>query len=239
MKYRRMLGRLMLLVALTFLFAACTMSASTPPPEENAGPTPTKCSIMGPTATNAHEPTETLVPTAAPVVIYPDLPTADCSVEYLNDFSCLREDAFAWIKENDLMTPCIEGICPQEPLTLIEFQNSLVKASLLEDVQNDQIINEALSEVFSEQSFDLVITRGPLSEVFRLVFYPEYECEYQAYYTDMDEKNDYTCGAEALLDNGLYLVEDLNTDFKPEDEVTREQFAVFLYLQVSGEERLK
>jgi len=234
MQYRRLLLPLLLLVALTVVLAACTRSASTPNPEpEKVAPptfTPTSIPILVPTKT----PTSEEAPVEKPEQVFADVPVADCSIEYLNDYNCLLQKALAWIKQNDIMSLCDNGFCPNEPLTLVELHSSLTR-----DGAKRQQVNNAINEVFTDQSFGLEVSRGSLSEVFRLVYYPEYSCEYHSYYTDMPEKGGFTCAAEGLIDNGLYLLEDLNSDFIPAEEITRGQFAVILYLQMNEEERLQ
>ena len=238
MQYKSKFVWLWMLVALMILSVSCTRSASTPPPEQTDpdSTSPTDVPITEPTAA----PDDDQDPTSDEILVrvYPDVPIADCKVKFLNDYACLLQDALIWVKDNDLMAGCKDGFCPNDDLTLKELytlENDIVSDD--EVIKNR--VNIALNEVFKDQTFGVKISRGSVSEVFRLVFYPAYRCEYHNYYTDMDAENIYTCAAEALLDNGLYILEDINTDFKPEDNITRGQFVVMLYLQLVGEGRLQ
>ena len=171
MQYKLKFVWLWMLVALMIFSVSCTMSASTPPPEQTDtdSTASTAIPILEPTAA----PEDDQDPTSDQKLIrvYPDVPLADCSVKFLNDYACLLEDALSWVKENDLIAGCKDGFCPDEDLTLKDLYTlESDKDIIAKNTKGD--VDYALNEVFADQTFGVKISRGPLSEVFRLVFYP-------------------------------------------------------------------
>jgi hypothetical protein len=218
------------LLVLAVFAVSCTM------PSQNSAKVPTRVpSTALPTAV----PTPTKVPTEIPepTPVYQDVPGASTDTQYLEEYARLLEEAAVWSEEEGVVPPCQNGdspsFCPDELLSLVVFHTSMTSVSVFQ-----QRVGEVIEEQFPEAGFLSTVERGPYAQVVLETSYPDYECEYKGYFTDMGERDKYTCAAEALVDHGLYLLKDLPTSFDPEDTVTRGQHIVWLYL-MSGEGRLQ